>query len=97
MQELAAANAEADTDASKEASWKQTSGEEPPHLASKISEVARFGALKEKKHSLEAGIALFNRYVCPQCGSTIAARLFELLRPSMRLAKACFPACLAQA
>jgi len=30
-------------------------------LASKASEVARFGAMKEKKHSLEAGINLFNR------------------------------------
>ena len=27
------------------------------------SELARFGAAKEKKLSLEAGIALFNRYV----------------------------------
>ena len=26
------------------------------------SEVARFGAAKEKKHSLESGISTFNRY-----------------------------------
>ena len=26
-----------------------------------VSEVARFGAIKEKKHSLEAGIEIFNR------------------------------------
>ena len=26
------------------------------------SEVARFGAVKEKKHSLESGISVFNRY-----------------------------------
>ena len=34
------------------------------------SEVARFGAIKEKKHSLEAGIEIFNRQdlLCPtQC------------------------------
>ncbi len=28
------------------------------------SEVARFGAAKEKKHSLENGITVFNRYAC---------------------------------
>ena len=28
------------------------------------SEVARFGAAKEKKHSLESGISVFNRYCC---------------------------------
>ena len=29
-------------------------------LPGHASEVARFGAIKEKKHSLEAGMALFN-------------------------------------
>lgn len=30
------------------------------------SELARFGAIKEKKHSLESGIALFNQCACPK-------------------------------
>ena len=30
--------------------------------ADSAGELARFGAAKERKHSLEAGIALFNRY-----------------------------------
>lgn len=61
LQEMAAANAPQEVDDSDATAWKQASGEERPVLPSKISEVARFGALKERKHSLEAGIALFNR------------------------------------
>ena len=61
LQEMAAANAPQEADDSDATAWKQASGEEQPMLPSKISEVARFGALKERKHSLEAGIALFNR------------------------------------
>ncbi len=30
--------------------------------ADSAAEMARFGAAKERKHSMEAGIALFNRY-----------------------------------
>lgn len=61
LQDMAAANAPQEADDTHVSAWKQDSGESQSHLLpSKISEVARFGALKEKKHSLEAGIALFN-------------------------------------
>ena len=45
-----------------------SSGEQPGASQNRGStdvaaEVARFGAAKERKHSLEAGIALFNRWV----------------------------------
>lgn len=61
-QELAAANAQAETQDPSAAAYQQGPGEEQPGEGSKMEEVARFGALKEKKHSLESGIALFNRY-----------------------------------
>ncbi len=57
---MAAANAPQEIEDSNVSAWKQPSEEHQPMLPSKISEVARFGALKERKHSLEAGIALFN-------------------------------------
>lgn len=37
------------------------SGPDGAQQSDPASEVARFGAIKEKKHSLEAGIAIFNR------------------------------------
>ena len=39
---------------------QQTGSATEANLLGNASEVARFGAIKEKKHSLEAGMALFN-------------------------------------
>ena len=41
------------------------SGPEGSQPSDPASEVARFGAIKEKKHSLEAGIQIFNRSLAP--------------------------------
>ena len=60
LQDTAAADAPQEADDTSVLALKQASGDHQPMLLSKVSEVARFGALKEKKHSLEAGISLFN-------------------------------------
>ena len=39
---------------------RSTAGQDG-HESEVASEIARFGAIKEKKHSLEAGIQIFNR------------------------------------
>lgn len=74
LKDLAAANAQADSDdLSSLLANRQSSGEASSRLDSKASEVARFGALKEKKHSLEAGIALFNANAVKGMQSLIAS------------------------
>lgn len=78
LKDLAAANAQADTDdLGPTTARKQGSGEVQSWLSSKASEVARFGALKEKKHSLEAGIALFNGDAVKGMDSLIASGTVE--------------------
>lgn len=63
LQDLAEATAAAEENESRPAAT-QTAFAAGASVAPKDQadhEVARFGAIKEKKHSLEAGIALFNR------------------------------------
>lgn len=67
MQQVAEATAVAETEESPEADRAVSLDQGPMPQREKLqlertSEVALFGAIKEKKHSLEAGIALFNRY-----------------------------------
>ena len=50
--------------------------------ADSAAEMARFGAAKERKHSMEAGIALFNRcvispvQVCHAAGADVSRALY---------------------
>lgn len=78
LKDTASANAQADPEEQGlTPAWKQSNKEVPARLASKISEVARFGALKEKKHSLEAGVALFNGDAVKGMDSLIASGTVE--------------------
>lgn len=59
LQEMAEATASAEEP--QEEGQSAASASKERESAERASEVARFGAIKEKKHSLEAGISLFNR------------------------------------
>lgn len=51
--------------ATKLVSQQQATISEGSHTNDVASEIARFGAIKEKKHSLESGIEIFNRSALP--------------------------------
>lgn len=56
--------AEAEPEQAGHGSSSNLAGSQPN--GDEASEVARFGAAKEKKHSLESGITVFNRYFAAQ-------------------------------
>ena len=67
----AAAVTDLETDAAQQKTPPATVDGRLPSADS--AELARFGAIKEKKHSLEAGISIFNRCLYDKCAAWLCA------------------------